>query len=34
MSVLHEGLVQLGLENPALEEKMDAYIRTLQKSKN
>ena len=30
MSVLHDGLVHLGLENPALEEKMDAYIRTLQ----
>ena len=30
MSILHEGLVQLGLENAVLEEKMDAYIRTLQ----
>ena len=30
MSILHDGLVQLGLDRPPLEEKMDIYIRTLQ----
>ncbi len=30
MSVLHDGLVQLGLDKVQLEEKMDVYIRTLQ----
>lgn len=30
MDVLHEGLTRLGMDNPALAEKMDAYIRTLQ----
>ena len=30
MDVLHEGLARLGMDDPALAEKMDAYIRTLQ----
>lgn len=30
MDVLHEGLARLGMDDPALAEKMDAYIRTVQ----
>lgn len=30
MDVLHEGLHQLGMDDPSLAEKMDAYIRTVQ----